>query len=282
MKYLLLVSDIAGITAQNIFSKQYDLKCKKQNVFIFTAVLSFFAMLFFVISSGGKLNFNAEFLLYSIGFGIAYGAATAGQVYAIKTGSLSISMLIMSYSLIIPTMYGIAFLKEPVRMSTYIGIALLMISLFMVNMKKEDAKFSLVWIMWLIISFVGNGMCSTVQKMQQLHFDGAYKSEFMIAALAVVIVISLVIGFLQPGNKKEEFVGCLKYAPISGIANGIVNLLTMVLTAVIPNAVLFPSLSAGGIVLTFIISLAIYKEKLTKMQIIGYFVGTASVIILSL
>ena len=84
MKYLLLVSDIAGITAQNIFLKQYDLKCKKQNVFIFTAVLSFFAMLFFVISSGGKLNFNAEFLLYSIGFGIAYGAATAGQVYAIK------------------------------------------------------------------------------------------------------------------------------------------------------------------------------------------------------
>ena len=102
-------------------------------------------------------------------------------------------MLIMSYSLIIPTMYGIAFLKEPVRMSTYIGIALLMISLFMVNMKKENAKFSLVWIMWLIICFVGNGMCATVQKMQQLRFDGAYKSEFMIVALAVVIIISLAI-----------------------------------------------------------------------------------------
>lgn len=282
MKYLLLISDIVGITAQNIVSKQYDIKCKKQNVFIFTAVLSFFAMLFFIVSAGGKLNFNAEFVPYSIGFGIAYGAATVGLVYAIKTGPLSISMLVMSYSLIIPTMYGIVFLKDPVHTGTYIGIILLMISLFMINMKKEDTKFSLAWIIWVIISFVGNGMCSTVQKMQQLHFDGAYKSEFMIVALAVVIVISITVGFFQPGNKKDEFIGCLKYAPISGIANGIVNLLTMMLTAMIPNAVLFPSLSAGGIVLTFIISIAVYKEKLTKMQLVGYAAGTVSVIMLSL
>ena len=282
MKYLLLISDIVGITAQNVFSKQYDLKCKNHNVFIFTAVLSLFAMLFFIVSAGGKLNFNAEFVPYSIGFGIAYGAATVGLVYAIKTGSLSISMLVMSYSLIIPTIYGIVFLKDPVHTGTYIGIILLMISLFMINMKKEDTKFSLAWIIWVIISFAGNGMCSTVQKMQQLHFDGAYKSEFMIVALAVVIVISVIVGFLQPGNKKDEFTECLKYAPMSGITNGIVNMLTMMLTAMIPNAVLFPSLSAGGIVLTFIISIAVYKEKLTKMQLVGYAAGTVSVIMLSL
>lgn len=175
------------------------------------------------------------------------------------------------------------FLHEPVGVMTYIGIAALMISLFLINMKKENVKFSFVWVVWLIIEFAGNGTCAIVQKMQQLRFDGAYKNEFMIVALAFVMLVFLCIVLAEKkDNKKEALKECIKYAPVAGVANGAVNMMTMVLTAMLPSSILFPVISAGGIVITFIISLTVYKEKLSKMQYIGYVIGIFFVIMLNI
>ena len=74
----------------------------------------------------------------------------------------------------------------------------------------------------------------------------------------------------------------LKTAVPNGVANGIVNLLVMVLTGAIPNAILFPSISAGGIVLSWILATFLYKEKLSRVQLAGYFIGVVSVIFLNL
>ncbi len=283
MKYLLLCTEILLSSSQSILSKQYSLKGKNNNPFIYCSVTSLFALLFFIISAGGKLNFNTSFMPYSVAFGIAYGLATIGSVCAIKNGPLSVSSLITSYSLIIPTLYGVVFLKESVTVLAYIGIGLLAVSLFLINVKKEeDMKFSVVWVVWIMIAFFGNGMCSTIQKMQQLRFDGGYKSEYMIAALVVSVLICLFASFTQTGSKRKALIGCIKYAPFAGIANGIVNLFTMILTGMMSNSVLFPSISAGGIAVSFVVSVTVYKERLSKAQLLGYTAGIASVILLNL
>ena len=67
-----------------------------------------------------------------------------------------------------------------------------------------------------------------------------------------------------------------------GIANGIVNLLVMVLTGALPSVILYPSIAAGGIVIGYVVSVLVYKEKLTFMQNIGYIIGTVSVVLLNL
>ena len=77
-------------------------------------------------------------------------------------GSLGVTMLIFSYSLIIPTFYGVIVLKEPVSYFTWIGLSLLAVSLFLLNFKNETVKISLKWSVFTFMSFVGNGMCSTI------------------------------------------------------------------------------------------------------------------------
>ncbi len=283
MQYLLLITVIILTTAQNVFQKQYNIKVKNPNVFLFGGIISLTAMLFFIISSGFKLSFTTAFLPYSVAFGISYAAANIGIVYSLRFGSMAISTLVVSYSLLIPTAYGVLVLNDDLSNLAYIGIALLLISIFLLNAKKIDMKFSLKWIVCIIIAFIGNGMCSTVQKMEQLQFDGAYKSEFMIAALLISAGALLIMAALQKGqNGKKDLIECVKLAGISGIANGVVNLFVMLLTGTLPNAILFPSISGGGIVLSFIIALFIYKEKLHKMQILGYVLGVLSVILLNL
>lgn len=282
MEYLLLVITIFFSSVQSIISKQYNIKSKKSNTFIYASAVSFFAMLFFIFSSGGKLEFNADIIFYSVTFAIAYGMALFGGTNAIRTGPLSITALISQCSLILPTLFGIVILKDNIEIYAYAGIIFLFVALILVNLKNEKMKFSPSWFFWVIISFFGNGMCSIVQKIQQMNFNGKYKSEFMIIALLIVTLITFIAGCKKSSEIKATVAECIKYAPFQGVANGIVNLLVMLLTALLPTALLFPSISAGGMVIMFVISLKIYEEKLSMMQTIGYLFGIISVILLNL
>ena len=281
MQYLLLILVIIFLPLQNICQKQYNIKESNPNVFLFMSLASLSALVFFLASSGLKLNFTFGILFYSAAFAASYAAACIGLILAIRFGSLAITGLINSYSLIIPALYGIIFLKEPVGVRVYVGIVLLLISLFLHNIKAERVKASVKWFIFLAMAFIGNGMCSTVQKMQQIRYGGEYKSEFMIIALAIAFVIFSVCAVYR-GVKKNKIISCVKFALPNGIFNGAVNMLVMILTGLIPNAVLFPSISAGGIVLNCLAAVFIYKEKLTSIQIVGYIMGTSAVVLLNL
>ena len=280
MQYLLLITVIILISLQNVFQKQYNIKDERPNIFLFGAFSSISALIFFVLSSGFKLNFTWEFVPYSVAFAITYATASIGIVYAMRYGSMAISTLVISYSLLIPTAYGVIFVGDDIGYIAYIGIAMLLISIFLLNTNNGEIKFSFKWIIWLVVTFSGNGLCSTIQKMQQITFSGNYKNEFMIIALSISGVILLIASIIQRG--KCNIKACASLSIPSGFANGIVNLFVMLLTGSIPNAILFPSISAGGIVLSFIIAIIVYKERLSKVQLAGYILGISSIILLNL
>lgn len=58
-----------------------------------------------------------------------------------------------------------------------------------------------------------------------------------------------------------------------------VNMFVMVLTGRMPALVMFPLISAIGTILTVLISVFYYKEKLSKRQVIGFLAGVLSVAI---
>ena len=265
MNYFFLFIIILIQLFERIFAKQYNLKAKTTNINLFTAVGCFCALLFFLINSGGKLSFPKELFPYAAAFAAAFGTASAAMTFAIKTGPLSITALITSYSLLIPTFYGIIFLHDPINPALYIGLAALVVSLYLINKNKDESmEFSPSWIVFILLTFV------------------AYKNEFMIIALAAVTIVLFALGLSKKGNKREMLKPCFKYGAVKGLINGIMNYLVMVVSASIPNSVLFPSISAGGIVLTFICALTIYKEKLSKTQVFGYILGIVSVIFLNI
>lgn len=279
------------MTGENLIAKEYGIKAKKPNVILFTAFVCLSALMFFVLQSGFRLHFTAALLPYALGFAAAYGSASLGAVSAIRTGPLSVTTLIGSYSLLIPTLYGVLVLRDPVKPTLGVGLATLLVSLFLINFKKDESmRFRPIWLVYMVLYFVGNGMCSTVQKMQQVAFDGAYKNEFMILALAFVSALLFISSFLRRKSEKDkkdekektDVGACVRYGAIKGVLNGILNYLVMVTSALLPNAVLFPCISAGGIVLTFLCALTVYREKLTGTQLLGYLCGLVSVVLLNL
>ncbi|MBE6559939.1 MAG: hypothetical protein E7662_02335 [Ruminococcaceae bacterium] len=282
MHYLLLIAVVILISLQNVLEKQYTVKEKQPDSLLFGGCTTLAALAFFVLTSGFRLQFDTALLPYAAAFGLSYAASLFGLVCALRCGSMAISSLVVSYSLLIPTLYGVIWLKDDIGIIAYIGIALLMLSIFLLNARKGEMTFSPKWLLWILIAFIGNGMCSTVQKMQQMRFDGAYKNEFMITALCIAAIILLVPAAVRRKGKLSGLKTCAVLALPCGLANGVVNLFVMLLTGTLPNAILFPGISAGGIVLSFVAAVCVYKEKLSAKQTAGYALGILSVILLNL
>lgn len=281
MTVFYLTAIILGITFQNVIKKPYAEKTNGKGPYFFSLLISFSAMLFFVFTSNG-FEWNKDVILYSTFFAVSYVIATVFAVYAIGSGPLSITSLIIAYSLIMPTVYGLVFLGDPFSTKLFIGIVLLVISLFLINKKNSEAPITFRWIIYVILAFVGNGMCSVFQKMEQVAFDGRYKNEFMMIALAGVVVILSVLVLTKERHEIKIYAKAGWHIAIAcGIANGVVNLFVMILSNLMPVSVMFPLVSAGGIIITYLISRFFYKEKLTKTQFVGFLIGIASVIFLS-
>ena len=284
MEALLLVLVTMLLSAQQIAQKEYD-KRSRGGAYTYVLVAVLAAIAVFFVTSGGALEFRADVALYSLLFAVGYSTSMITGFLAIKTGSLSLSALIMQYSLFIPAAYGIIALGEEPKITIFIGVVLLVVSLMLVTLKgkEEGIRPTLKWALFAGLSFVGNGTCATVQKVQQFDFGGQYKSEFMIMGLGISVCFLLLLVLVY--ERRDLAYNLRKGGLISacsGACNGTCNFLIMVLVGMLPASVMYPVISAGGTIATSLAALLIYREKLSRKQLLGLGLGILSIIALNL
>ncbi len=287
MNYFLLFLTALFIVFQKVCQDRYNAK-RNSGVFFFSGMISFFAMCFFMAVNRNWVWSN-ELILPAVAFGLSYAAATVFVVLAIKCGSLAKTTLITSYSLLVPAFAGLMVLKEPIGLPMIAGMILLVVSLWLTNRRKASPdvpkeKITLKWLIFVLLGFVGNGMCSTVQKLTP-HFLGGEVNQnlYMIAALGLSSAVLIIASFC---TKETDLKATLRVgAPLSlfcGLFNGAVNYLAIYLNQFIPASVMFPVLSAGEIILIVPYALLVRREKFTAAQWVGFGVGVVSVVLLNL
>ena len=284
MSIVLLFICILTTSGQNVFKKQYNSRVQ-QGVFCFNAISSFFTLLFFVVPmlvSG--FEFQKELIGYSFGYAVSYIAALVGVYLAISWGGFGITSLVYSYSTVIPTLYAVLFLKEEMTTVICVGFVALLISLYLTNTDRTvSERITLKWVVALVIAFVGNGMSAVIQNVQQVNFEGALKNEFMVLALVMVeIVYSLLIVWKDRPFLKECFQKGIVPAAACGICNGASNLLVMFLLGMMASSILFPAISAGGIIISFVFSVLVYREVFGARQAVGVGFGIVAMVLLNL
>ena len=287
MNYFLLFLTALFIIFQKVCQDRYNAR-RDSGVFLFSGMISFFAMCFFMAVNRNWV-WSSELIVPAVAFGLSYAAATVFVVLAIKCGSLAKTTLITSYSLMVPALAGLIVLREPLGVPMLVGMVLLVLSLWLTNYRKKSAdapkeKITLKWIVFVLLAFVGNGMCSTVQKLTP-HFLGSDINQnlYMIAALGLSSVVLITASFLtKETNLKATLKIGAPLALLDGLFNGAVNYLAIYLNQFIPASVMFPVLSAGEIILIVPYSLLVRREKFTAAQWAGFAVGVVSVVLLNL
>ena len=284
--YHLLGVAAVAVTCQDIFKQKYKSR-SHGGTFFFSGMISLFAMLCFLMVNR-DWSWNTALLIPAAGFALAYATCTVFTVLAIRHGSLAMTSLIVSCSLLIPSFYGVLWLKEAVSATLVIGLVLLIMALFLINYEKKNQKVSPItwkWSIFVFLAFVGNGLCATVQKAEQIRFGDEGRNLFMLLALAMVSVSLFVVSFLVKQERimwKETVRNGWCWAFLCGIANALTNYLTLYLNSFLPASFIYPVISAGGIVLSFLYSTLVIREQFHWRQRFGFFIGVLSVILLNL
>ena len=273
--YLLNVLLSAG---QSALGKQYARRGGESLPFnINKAVIG--TVLFLLLGLAGGFSRHLETMLFGLAYGVSLCVSLHAGFKALSIGPMALTSMIASFSLIIPFLFGIIFWNESLSLLKVIGIVFLLLSIFLINIKKENG-FSAKWLCYTFITLLTNGICSVVQKMHQLRFPTLYRTEFMFWALLCVSAI-----LLLPHTAKRSKRTSLRFSwlgTVSGVANCLANYLVLYLSATENASVLFPIIAIANIITVWVIGIVFFKEKLRLLQTVGLAIGVISVVLLKI
>ncbi len=302
--YLLILPIIAGAFLQEFFKKKFQNEREAHknlaSVYLYSLVLTgaSFAALFAIWAINGFDNiFYPITVICSSAFAVLYVVATIFSLLALFSGPFALTALILSYSLILPTAYGLIFYSGGSAPSPFviIGIVLICISLFLVRTKSTDGnvKITKKWLFCSITAFLSNGTLNIIQTVhnaenaeRQISVDSYV---FMLwSMLFVFISFALITAIYLSVNKKKglempTYRSLIKYGTATGLSNTVMNVLVLFVNGIyIPAFILFPLMSVGQLTLIFIVSVLFFRERYSRSQYLGYFLGMISIVLLNL
>ena len=288
---LLLLGQICAMTFGEVFKKKFTKKSPfLLSLICLSSALLTFVVIFFIQNGFNFSGYSLNLLKFAIPFGLCFAISTIFSILALNCGDLSLTGLFVSFSLILPTLYGIIFLGDSVNVLFYIGLTLFFASLILVNLKfgkgaKKRKPITIKWLIFVALSFFSNGFCCIFQTMQQKEYNGQCGSELMITALSLAVVILIVATLItERKNIKTATPSALVWGAPSGFLIAMNNFIVMLFTGgnLMPVAIFFPVISGGGLILTFVLGRLIYKEKYLALQYVGIALGFVSIILLNL
>lgn len=275
---------------ESIVVKHYGKKYGKGGMF-FNAIICFCALIYFIVTElftkTDSFYFPAKLCMFGLISGIFYAIGFYAAYAALRLGSYGMTRLLSSFGTIIPIAYGILFLKESSTVFTYISVAMILFSLFLMNYQKpsdQDAtKISFKWVLCVTCSVLANAGIAIVAKTQQMEYGTVCNNEFLILSYLIATASLIFFGFLY---ERKELQGVLKtgllYGSLAGILSGINNLCGILTYLYVPISVVSPVKTALSLVLSFLISVLLYKEKFTKRQLLSVVIGIVAVILINL
>ena len=278
--YILIILSSA---TQSATTKLFNRNCS--NSAVFNAIKSCTALILFALIAA----FGFTFHLPTVLFGFSYGACLCISMYAgyqaLCRGPMALTSMLVSFSVVIPLIWGITVGNETLKEIQYPALALLLLAIILTNAdkmkKKKPTKYGL-WLLFVGITFVCNGICSILQKQHQTLYPEAYSKEFMLFAMLFCSVIFSISALRKISPKDLKMIKGKRYGVLSGFGNGITNFLTLVLAGLENASVLFPIISAGTILASLLCGRLLFREKLKVNHYVALVSGVVAVILLKL
>ena len=283
---LLIVASIFAHQIEAMTVKRYGDKKGAGGMF-FNSFLCFFAVIYFVISDKGGFDFYKGIWIYAIINSVMFATGFYTMYIALREGPFGLSRLITSFTGIVSIIYGVAFLKEPFGVVQGICTVLIFVSIFLMRYQKqeegESKKFSLKWIISIVLTFASNAAIGILGKIQQVKFDNVYKNEYLIITFLGSALWLFILGLIYERKSLKPTVKTgLLYGLVAGLCNGVANWLALVTNEFLNISISSPLKSGLSMVITFVVALLFYKEKFSVRQYAGVGIGVVAIVLMSL
>jgi len=232
---------------------------------------------------GGTVSLST--LLSAVVYAFTVFSLQALSVAAMTVGPMSLTSLFILYGMIIPSVAGPVFWREPFGIPQIAGMTLMLASVWMLREKEgASVKGHRQWGIMAGICFILSGMAGVIEKVHQSTDGREERRMFLFAAFTLMFLLS-VSGSLavKRSARRPSFV---KPAVLLGMASGAIasvySQINLTLAGSLDSLIYYPVANGGALLLTVLISAVVFREKLSGKRLAGFFMGLCAIILLSL
>ncbi len=280
---LYLFLSVSLSSGRNITSKKTAAVANKKAEFFLSQTI-LFASAALLLAFGIKefTSVSAKTIIYGIIYGVLLVLSQWMFTLALKTGNTSVCSVVYSLGFILPTISGTLFWNETITLLNFIGILVAVIIILLTAKKGESAqgKRNRLFIWYILIAMISSGGLGIMQKVQQSSKVADEKAIFLLIAFLFAFCCSL-LAFLFCREKQTISVTRNIYPVFTGLCFGGANLCNTILAGRMKSAVFFPLQNISTILLTTLLGVAIFREKLTPKTTVILILGIAVIVLFS-
>ncbi len=292
MNYILLTVSVISTMISGIINSTYGKK-KAHNEADFqllNLISSVFSMVIILITA---LVMSAEApSLFTLGLGLVFGTVTAlGTVFTVKAlsiGPVSYTTLITTASMIIPALSGWAFFNEEIGVVKILGILLMLVSVALSVLNKDEDK-RRATAKWLALALTAGAFVGLVGVIQKTHQSSAHSGELMYFLVIAFAFSSIYSAFMLLKKRRKNIKPQVSLSPrkstvylfpLLGVTVAISNMINLYLSGVLSSIVFFPVVNGSNLLLMLIVSVVLFRERLSKTQWAGFVIGCGAIALL--
>ena len=204
---------------------------------------------------------------------------------AMNVGSVSLTVLITSFSLIPPILFSLFVMNEELHIFQIVGFALLAVTFFLVVKPDKETRVNLLWLLFVGIAYTASSVCGIIGKLRVYWVNDESINWYLVIGTAFSAGMALLLGrsaeqrqSLQLSFRLVSRATLMMFACAAVLA--INNICYTYCNTLIPGTILFPIGNGGIMVLTMAVSALIFREKLSRRQWIGIVTGVISMLLI--
>lgn len=280
--YLLLsVSLSAG---RNVISKKTAAAAGNRRSFFFSQAVLFLSAAVLLGLCGGLPEGGVSGL--TVAYGLVYGVLLVLSQWmltlALRCAQTGVCSAIYSLGFILPTLSGAVFWGEGFTAADFAGLTLAVGAILLpLGENSSGGQQAKRFLPFILTAMLASGGLGIVQKLQQSSPAAQQRGAFLVIAFVLAFGCSfgafLLCGRTDPLPPKAAFCPAL-----TGACFGGANLCNTVLAGRLESAVFFPVQNISVILLSALLGIVVFREKLTARTGLVLLLGAAAVVLLSL
>jgi drug/metabolite transporter (DMT)-like permease len=287
--YLLLFASIIAFGLLAIFHKVADHpECRpKMTAMLLNFWGGILAVLYTISFDDKGLQFPPKVLLIGSVTGVIAALTLFVFQTALKYGKISTSWLIINLTVAVPVLLSIFLFNERISSAKGIGVVLVFVAMILLwlDKKRDLQKAGLEkpgtaekskWLPLMIITFIGQGLASSSQKVLVEAKVADYVWQFLVVLYGAGFVTMLLLCIMrETWPNRREFSTALIMAGRSVVGNAA---MTMALKTV-KGSIAYPA-SNGSLIMVVLAGVLFFREKIHPVGIAGIICGISAILVL--
>lgn len=226
--------------------------------------------------------FESSFIYHSLLLGAVFISLFNIMAMTAQKNGASVAAIANKMAMVIPVSFAVIYYGDEMGWIKGIGVGIALFGVYLSTAKEEKKSSKVMWLP--IILFLGSGFIDTFLKFTEATALNSESDSKLFTAMT--FLTAFIIGLIVMTSKRE-LLKINKITFLGGLTLGVINygsiyfLLQCFRFSEMDSSTIFPINNVGVVLLTTLLSLAVFRERLNTKNKFGILISVIAILLIS-